>query len=84
MRFGEMLKQARVKAGLTQAALAERLRLPLRSIQNWEQGHRVPRMRTVATLSKALGVPQDDLYLALARQWISAATAKKPGRKKKQ
>jgi transcriptional regulator with XRE-family HTH domain len=82
MRFGEMLKQAREKAGLTQVALAKRLRLPLPSIQNWEQGRRVPRMRTVATLAKTLGVPQEDLYLALARQWMEATAKKKPGPKK--
>src|SRR5262245_31858637 len=34
MRFGAMLQSLRKKAGMTQAQLAERSRLPLRSIQN--------------------------------------------------
>jgi putative transcriptional regulator len=61
-----MLKQAREEAGLTQAALAERTGLPLRSIQNWEQGHRVPRVGVILALAKALKTRPEKLLLALA------------------
>jgi transcriptional regulator with XRE-family HTH domain len=66
MRFADMLKQAREKAGLSQTALAERTGLPLRSIQNWEQGHRAPRVAVVPRLAQAVGVPVEKLLVALA------------------
>jgi transcriptional regulator with XRE-family HTH domain len=61
-----MLKQAREKAGLTQEGLAERTGLPLRSIQNWEQGHRTPRAGVVLALARALNTSAEGLLLALA------------------
>lgn len=35
-------KAAREAAGLTQAAMAERMEIPLRTIQDWERGKRTP------------------------------------------
>jgi transcriptional regulator with XRE-family HTH domain len=66
MGFGAMLKEARERAGLSQVALAERTGLSLRSIQNWEQGHRTPRVSVVVTLARAVGVSAERLLLALA------------------
>ena len=40
--FAETLKRIREKAGLTQAALALKSGISLRTIQQWEQGHRSP------------------------------------------
>lgn len=37
---GKTLKSAREKAGLTQKKVAEHLSVPVRTIQNWEQGYR--------------------------------------------
>lgn len=35
-------KEARLAAGLTQAAMAELMLIPKRSIENWESGQRKP------------------------------------------
>ena len=70
----------REKAGLSQSALAKRSGLPVRSIQNWEQGHRIPRGRAVLALAKALGVRPGQLLLAVAEQWLGEAEEAKPGK----
>ena len=36
------IKEARIAAGLTQQEMSERLGIPKRTIENWEQGNRVP------------------------------------------
>jgi transcriptional regulator with XRE-family HTH domain len=77
MRFTDMLKEAREAKGLSQSALAEKAGLPLRSLQNWEQGRRVPRLPEVVKLAKAVGAPLDQLLLALAEQ----ADRKRKGKK---
>jgi transcriptional regulator with XRE-family HTH domain len=78
MGFEGMLKRARERAGLTQQALAERTGLPLRSIQNWEQGHRVPRVGVLLTLARALKANVEQLLLAMAE---AAERPKKKGGK---
>jgi transcriptional regulator with XRE-family HTH domain len=78
MGFEAMLKRARERAGLTQQALAERTGLPLRSIQNWEQGHRVPRVGVLLTLARALRANVEQLLLAMAE---AAQPPKKKGGK---
>jgi transcriptional regulator with XRE-family HTH domain len=65
MGLGEMLKQAREKAGLTQEQLAEKTGLPVGSIRNWEQGHRVPRLNVVPVLARAVGIPVEKLLVAM-------------------
>jgi transcriptional regulator with XRE-family HTH domain len=80
MRLQDMLKAAREKAGLTQVDLAERTGLPLRSIQNWESGHRSPRVRTVVTLAKVLKVPVEKLLLALAESMPEPEAKKRKGK----
>jgi transcriptional regulator with XRE-family HTH domain len=61
MRFGAMLQGYRLKAGITQAELARRSGLPLRSIQNWEAGHRNPRPEALLRLARVVGVSMEDL-----------------------
>ncbi|HKI36065.1 MAG TPA: helix-turn-helix transcriptional regulator [Gemmataceae bacterium] len=68
MGFGDMLKEAREKAGLTQKQLAEKTGLPLTSIRNWEQNHRMPRLGVVPVLAKAVGVPVEQLLVMMASQ----------------
>ena len=36
------IKKARLAAGLTQAALADRIEVPLRTLSHWENGDRKP------------------------------------------
>jgi transcriptional regulator with XRE-family HTH domain len=50
-----------MKAGLTQTALADKAGVSLRSVQNWEQDHRAPRVQTLLALAKVLGVTTDAL-----------------------
>lgn len=42
MDFSEKLKDARKAAALTQQAMAERMEIPKRTIQDWEGGLRIP------------------------------------------
>jgi transcriptional regulator with XRE-family HTH domain len=77
MGFADMLKQAREKVGLSQAALAERTGLPLRSIQNWEQGHRTPRVAVVLKLARTLGVRVEGLLVAMAEGEPASAPRRK-------
>lgn len=63
MSFGETLRRLRQQAGLTQIALAQKAGLSLRSVQNWEQGHRNPRLDTLLALTKALSVSADRLLV---------------------
>lgn len=36
------IKEARLKANLTQDGMAEKLSIPIRTIQDWEAGRRTP------------------------------------------
>jgi transcriptional regulator with XRE-family HTH domain len=89
MSFAESLRQLRQQAGLTQIALAQRAGLSLRSVQNWEQGHRIPRLDTVISLTKALRVSVDRLILLENRHTSvkqhnkQAVTDPKPYRRRK-
>jgi transcriptional regulator with XRE-family HTH domain len=68
MGFGNMLKEARERAGLTQRQLADKTGLPLGSIRNWEQNHRLPRLGVVPLLARAVGVPVEKLLLSMTEQ----------------
>jgi transcriptional regulator with XRE-family HTH domain len=77
MSFGETLRGLRQQAGLTQTALAEKAVLSLRSVQNWEQGHRIPRVDTLLALAKALQVSVDRLLAkADARELLPKENSK--------
>ncbi|MFE2061356.1 ATP-binding protein [Streptomyces sp. NPDC059467] len=67
MTFGEMLRELRRTAGLTQEALAEAAGLSARSIRDLERGHRErPQRRTVELLVSALGLADTDAAALLA------------------
>jgi transcriptional regulator with XRE-family HTH domain len=57
--FGTRLKCLRTRAGLTQAALAERAGVPLTTLRNWEHDRREPLVSTAGKLARALGVSLD-------------------------
>ena len=50
MELGIQLKNARQKAGITQAQAAQQWGVTLRALQQWEQGHRLPRGKTLLRL----------------------------------
>jgi predicted ATPase/transcriptional regulator with XRE-family HTH domain len=59
--FGELLRQVRSAASLSQEELAQRSGLSVRGISDLERGARsAPRLETVRMLADALGVGQDD------------------------
>jgi predicted ATPase/class 3 adenylate cyclase/DNA-binding XRE family transcriptional regulator len=61
LRFGELLRRARLAAGLTQDELAERAGLSRRGIADLEGGARqTPRRDTVALLAVALGLAGEE------------------------
>jgi transcriptional regulator with XRE-family HTH domain len=63
--FPKLLRQLREKAGLSQAGLAKKSGLSVRSIQNWEQGHRGPSAQGILALSQGLDVSAEVLLAAL-------------------
>jgi transcriptional regulator with XRE-family HTH domain len=66
MRFAELIQKLREQAGLSQSELARKAGVPVRSVQNWEQGHRLPRPQALLPLAGALGVAVDKLILSMS------------------
>ncbi len=64
--MGQRLQRLRRAASLTQAELAERAGVPLRSLLNWEQDRRQPRLDPVVDLARTLGVTLEDLAANVA------------------
>ena len=55
--FGELLRQRRLAAGLTQEALAERAGVSAKAVSDLERDpDRTPRLDTVGLLADALGL----------------------------
>jgi predicted ATPase/DNA-binding XRE family transcriptional regulator len=62
--FGELLRQHRLAAGLTQEELAERARISVRAISDLERGvRRAPHKDTLRLLAEALNLSEDDCAL---------------------
>lgn len=59
--FGNRLKEARSKAGLTQGELSSMVMLTTNAICMYEKARRLPNLETFALLVQALGVTCDDL-----------------------
>jgi predicted ATPase/transcriptional regulator with XRE-family HTH domain len=81
LQFGELLRQRRRAAGLTQEELAARAGLSARGIADLERGaRRTPRRDTVALLIRALGGSPDDeaAFFAATRPAQSAGAPNPP------
>lgn len=59
MPFKDLLRKLRTEAGMTQEQLATKADIPLSTIRNQEQGHRLPSWPTIVKLARALGVSTD-------------------------
>ncbi|MBR5889114.1 MAG: helix-turn-helix transcriptional regulator [Akkermansia sp.] len=59
--MGEKLKQARQRAGMTQAQLAEAIGCKQKDVSRWEAGLIEPGVLTVKKMAQALGCSMDDL-----------------------
>jgi DNA-binding XRE family transcriptional regulator len=64
--MGQRLQRLRREAGLTQAELARRAGVPLKSVLNWEQDRRQPRLDAVVDLARYLNVSLEELLTNLA------------------
>lgn len=56
MTTGQLIKAARIKAGLTQGQLADKLNISFVNISQWENGARNPKIETLKKIADALGV----------------------------
>lgn len=56
---GELIKEARLKANMTQKELAAILGIPYQGIGQWERGVRKPKIETIRMIAQALDV---DVY----------------------
>lgn len=84
MKFGEKVRDARVKAGLSQEDLAKKIGVSLRTITNYEVQERYPKKREVySKLAEALSV--DINYLMTEEDsFMTDATVKYGSRGAKQ
>ena len=58
------VRQVRTRCGLTQAAFAEKIEVPIETVRNWEQGKRSPRGPARALL-KLIDKAPDAAFAAL-------------------
>ena len=56
MTTGERIKEARIKCGLTQKELGERLGLSYQAVAQWENNLRNPKQETLLKIADALGI----------------------------
>jgi len=61
MKFGEKLKDARLKAELTQETVAKQIGVSRQSLSNWENDRTYPDLASVLKLSDLYGLSLDDL-----------------------
>lgn len=59
--LGKYLKQYRIKNGLTQADLAEKLSVSQNAISQYETGKRCPPISRIANIAKTLGCSVSDI-----------------------
>ncbi len=62
MTTGELIRQARKKAGLTQKQLGERCGMADSAIRKYESGRITPKTETIKKIAAALNVPWYKLY----------------------
>ena len=55
-RFGEILKDARVKSGLTNKQFATMFKMPYVTLWRYENGERTPTLETAEIILKKLGL----------------------------
>lgn len=61
-QFGENLRKAREKSGITQQELAEKIFVARQTVSRWECGKRLPDLITTKKLSEILNVSIDELF----------------------
>ena len=61
VEFGEQLRRAREKNGITQQSLAEQLSVSRQTVSHWECGDRYPNLVTTEKISQILEISIEDL-----------------------
>ena len=61
MQFGKRLRERRMQKNLTQQAMADKIKVELRTYQSYEQGSREPSFATLLAIADALEVSTDYL-----------------------
>ena len=64
MSTGENIKNARIRAKMTQAALAEKIGTTTQNISQYERDLRNPKIETLQKIAKALDVDWYELFVA--------------------
>jgi len=84
MISADLLKEARLRAGLTQAELARRVKRSQSQIARWERGDVKPSLETLRELIRACGLElgfelanYDDSYLPLIHQQFRLSPAER-------
>ncbi len=62
MSIGENIKKARLKAGLTQKQLGERIGITAQSVAQWETGRREPKLQSLERIADALHISLASIY----------------------
>lgn len=62
--IGQMIRDARIRKGMTQAGLAETIGVSQGAVGQWEQGMTIPRPKHIVRLSTLLDIPVDELLKA--------------------
>ncbi|GAA2225203.1 helix-turn-helix domain-containing protein [Streptomyces nogalater] len=60
--IGARIRAARLRAGLTQIQLGDRIGRDIRTIHRWEYAQRVPTLEDLLLLADALGLHPSDLF----------------------
>jgi transcriptional regulator with XRE-family HTH domain len=64
VEIGKRIKKERIRHGLTQSELAEKLEVSQGAIGSWEIGFTVPKAQNLLKLSEILEIPIDELLKA--------------------
>jgi transcriptional regulator with XRE-family HTH domain len=80
--LGRRLQDVRLRADLTQEAVAEKAGLSVYSVRNWEQDLREPGALALYRLTRALGVSMDTLLEGLEGSNTVQAPEKARGKKR--
>lgn len=64
------VKELRTKTGLSQGKFAARFGVPVRTLQNWEQGHQVPPDYVVVMMERILDLEHqlDEAYRVINQE----------------
>ncbi len=80
MNLGEIIREQRKKAGLSQEQLADKLNVSRQAITKWETGKGIPDVCNLIAISDEFGLSLDELIkgdIAVKKKIIADSSAKK-------